>query len=675
MSLFKQLVIGHLLFSATFSLSTENHLKDEDLIVSALEMQRYEKDTAASVVIISDIGWSHFNFEHAQYGIELIFERRIIVKIIDSDGYGWADFAIPLYRGSDHEEEAMEIKGYTYKLERGKLEKTKLRRESIFREETNRNWKKIKITMPDIHEGSVYELSYKVSSPFIFNLQSWTFQFEVPVIYSEYQVDVPEYLHYNKNLRGYHPISEHHTDAKDGAINSRAILGRPNYQRGGTVSNREAFRYTEYIERWIAKDVPAFIQEPYLTNADNFKTALTFELGSTKFPNELPETYTSTWEAITEILRGHEDFGQAIERSAFLKKIMASVLDGSGTPRETILKIHEYVKDKMKWNDRSSIFTSGSLKSTHNDGIGNCADINLLLIAMLREAGQEAYPVVLSTRSNGMVYPTTPTITSFNYVIAAYKLGDQLILVDATEPLADLGVLPMRCLNGDGRLITESGGKWIPVTSKSSKTKTMVSYSFDDDLVVGTHKSMHVDQAAYDFYKSYTVADGEEVFSKVVQDQHPGLIINSVRFENMDKQEASPMAICEVELEDFCTKVGDLLYFNPMFTDAIESNPFKLEERAYPVDYGVQHDHFYYAKIQIPERYVVETQPEDLNILMPNKAAQYIYAMTVVGNIISLRSHLKINQTLYTSDTYPDLKNFYDLVVKRQAEQVVLKKQ
>src|SRR5690606_38156787 len=81
--------------------------------------------------------------------------------------------------------------------------------------------------------------------------------------------------------------------------------------------------------------------------------------------------------------------------------------------------------------------------------------------AMLQEAGLDADPVLVSTREHGKVYKGTPMLNKFNYVIAHVNLGGKSVLLDATDPLLPAGMLPMRSLNGEGRLIKSGTDQWI----------------------------------------------------------------------------------------------------------------------------------------------------------------------------------------------------------------------
>ena len=95
------------------------------------------------------------------------------------------------------------------------------------------------------------------------------------------------------------------------------------------------------------------------------------------------------------------------------------------------------------------------MKKAYKNKTGNTAEINLMLTAMLRFAGLNANPVLISTRDNGIAF--FPSRTAFNYVIAAVETPEGLILLDATEKYSEPNILPLRDLNWIGRLIRKDG--------------------------------------------------------------------------------------------------------------------------------------------------------------------------------------------------------------------------
>jgi hypothetical protein len=82
----------------------------------------------------------------------------------------------------------------------------------------------------------------------------------------------------------------------------------------------------------------------------------------------------------------------------------------------------------------------------------------------------------------------------------------------------------------------------------------------------------------------------------------------------------------------------------------------------------------YFCKITIPEGYVVDELPQSKILVLPNNAARYTLSTSQMGNVVSLTSNIQINKTLFIQDEYLNLREFYNQIVAKQAEQIVLKK-
>jgi hypothetical protein len=119
---------------------------------------------------------------------------------------------------------------------------------------------------------------------------------------------------------------------------------------------------------------------------------------------------------------------------------------------------------------------------------------------------------------------------------------------------------------------------------------------------------------------------------------------------------------------------ASVLYINPMLYLRQNENPFKLENRVYPVDFGSASDQTFVCKLTVPANYQPEEIPVSKVMMLPNNAGKYVYNINVMGNVITLTSMLSINQSLFSQIDYPNLREFYNLVVAKQAEQIVLKK-
>ena len=173
-----------------------------------LMMTAYDKDSSAAAVILADYGTSAIIYRQ-NIGFSLDFERTTRIKILTKDGLKWGDFSVPLYKKGNVDEKISALKAITYNLEDGKIVESKLKNDGIFKENADANHDFIKFTCPNVREGSVIEVTYKVNTPaeFLFNFQDWYFQSTIPTVVSEYRAQIPEYFMYDKYTQGYISLS------------------------------------------------------------------------------------------------------------------------------------------------------------------------------------------------------------------------------------------------------------------------------------------------------------------------------------------------------------------------------------------------------------------------------------------------------------------------------------
>ena len=328
----------------------------------------------------------------------------------------------------------------------------------------------------------------------------------------------------------------------------------------------------------------------------------------------------------------------------------------------------------MKWNGNYGKYAQNGIRSAYKDGEGNDADINLLVISMLRSQGVNANPVLISTRNNGI--PLFPTRQGFNYVICAVQKGNDYLLIDATEQYSTNNVLPQRVLNWQGRLVEEKGvSRWINIMpSKKSVESTMLNVKMNDDFTVSGKVSKRLTlYSAYFYREKYTIMTKEDHIKSLESDKGD-LEISELNFENA-KDITQPIKInYEYELSDGVDEIGDKLYFSPLLFLATKENPFKLDERQYPVDFVIPYEDKYIINIMLPEGYTVESIPKTEAIEFKDAQVKFVYYIKENGKYLQLKVNLEINNPLILPADYKDFKAFFSKVVEKQAEQVVLSK-
>ena len=127
-------------------------------------------------------------------------------------------------------------------------------------------------------------------------------------------------------------------------------------------------------------------------------------------------------------------------------------------------------------------------------------------------------------------------------------------------------------------------------------------------------------------------------------------------------------------ISEHVSAAANALYLNPLLMYRIDENPFKLENREYPVDYSSTFERIYMCRITIPAGYKIDELPQPKLLALPGNAGRYTYSVTQVGNLINVVSNFQINKSIFTQEEYPGLREFYNQVVAKQAEEIVLKK-
>ncbi len=643
-----------------------------DVSKEDIEMTTFSADTSAAAVKLLDFGESRFVYNQ-NTGFTINFDRHIRVKILKKEGYEWADFEIPLYNNNGASEKVVSLKAITYNMVDGKVEETKLRKDGIFQEKVSDNLDLQKITMPDVKEGSVLEVAYTVSSEFYTELNDWAFQSTIPVLWSEYRLTIPEYFNYDKYMQGYIGLIINEESSRPTRITYT------DKQRNGVTSVRtsytsESIDLNEKVLRYAAENVPAFKPEPFITTSSDYISKIIFELAYLKYPNQPIKPILGTWDDINKIYFENENFGSQIKGNNFLKSTVEEITSGLQSNEQKIVAIFNYVKRNTAWDGTYRKFVSTPLRKVLDEKKGSSAEINFLLASMLEKAEIEVYPVLVSTRNHGFVRTNIPVAGQFNTVICMVKDNGKSILLDATSRYLAPGVLPENCLNGNGFMISKERYNWIKLES-NSKSRFMVNTEFKFSEEEGFEGKITYEKNGYYAQKSRDdyFTNGEEKYVENFSKDKKWEITKSTFSEAKDADKPFKEEY-EVEIKNQVTAAGNIFYLDPFIAAKMEENIFKLEKREYPVNFGSPFERLYMAKITIPEGYVVEELPQSKLLMLPENGARYIYNITQMGNDINIMSNFSINKSIFVQDEYPNLREFYNQVVAKQAEMIVIKK-
>ncbi|HTX88363.1 MAG TPA: hypothetical protein VMC08_05185, partial [Bacteroidales bacterium] len=547
--------------------------------------------------------------------------------------------------------------------------------ESIFTEEESAHLSNKKITFPSVREGSVIELQYTIRSPFLDYLRNWEFQGEIPERWSEYEVRIPEFFNYSTQITGFYPFTVQVHDQNPMSITTTSTVNTQNQWTSSASFQHNDVKYTEYSYRLGIENVPSFKEEPFTSSLYNYINAVRYEFISYQFPGEILHDVASTWEKVTENLLKDESLGGALKRGGLVKEIVSEINAKATQPFDKMLLAYEYVKNNLKWNGRNSKYLSGTIGQVFKDKVGNSADINLALLLLLRGLNLKADPVVLSTRKNGMVFESHPSLTDLNYVIADVTMEGKEYLLDATEMVRPYNMLPFKCLNGKGLVLSDSSQHWVSLLNEEKDQ----SLWYGDFTLDGNGKiegSLKISTAGYQAASTRKdcLEKGKESYSKDFKEQLKNWDVGEVNIENLDNIREAVVTTCNVKSEEITEVNGDMIYFNVLLNQGEMTNPFGKEKREYPVDFGCPTKDVFLFTFEIPEGYQVLTLPEPVRISLPDQSASFKFLTSINNRKVTVSSTVQINKPVYYATEYEMLREFFVQVIAKHAQQIVLKK-
>lgn len=639
--------------------------------VAELEEKEHPMEKDAEAAVLFDIGKTFFEFD-INKGFKLVTEVTTKIKVYKKEGYSFADISVPIYVGDSEKETVNFSKTFTYNLVNGKIEKTKMKSDGEFTEKVNKYWSVVKISLPNVREGSIIEYKYELTSPFLSNLPEWYFQKSIPVNFSKYETIIPEYLVYNPRIKGY-VLPKVTTSSKSTRYNYTEKERSGNWV-SKTSFSYENIEYKESITTYILDTSPSMKDEDFVSNIKDYTAGVSHELSIIKYPNSPIKTLSYSWEDVCKNIYDNENFGSELKKTGYFESDIEQLLQGKNTREEKIVTLLEYVKKQVKWNNFNGIFCDDGVKTAYKNRTGNVAEINLMLVSMLRHAGIEANPILVSTKSNGI--PLFPSRTAFNYVICAVEIPDGIIMLDATDMNSGLNIMPTRVLNWQGRLIRKEGSSVFVDLRPSfvSKENTLGLLSIDiEGNVSGKLRTQYFDYNAYRFRNNY-MNQNKENYLESLEKKLGQIEIDDYLVTNENLLSKPVLEEFSFKHSDLIEVIGDKMYFSPLLFYSLTENPFKAEKRDYPIDFVYPQEDKYTITINLPDGYSVESVPQNTVFAIENSLLVYKFNLIATEGKIQMGATLTINESLITPNYYNDLKDFFKRVVENQSEKIVLKK-
>ncbi|WP_412985399.1 DUF3857 domain-containing protein [Pontimicrobium sp. IMCC45349] len=611
----------------------------------------YTADSTANALVIYEKGNSYIDEET----FNVVTEIKRKIKILKKEAFNQGTIEILLYNNdSKNKEKIKKIVAYTHNINNSIGTKQRLNKDDIFTEVINKNYTQVKFTLPDLKEGSVITYSYTLVSPFIFNYHSWSFQDDIPKLYSEYTTSIPANYKYHIKLVGNQKLSKHDQILKKNCIKRL---------NGATADCTETI--------YVMENIPALIEESYMTTASNYLSRIEYELEHTERFDGHVSYYTKTWESVDKELRTDESLGKQLKKSVNPEDILPSEIINETDKLAKAKAIYNFVIDNYTWNNKTRLFQDVSVKRLIKEKSGNSSELNILLYNLLNKSDINVNAVILSTRQSGFLTKLYPVLSEFNYLIVKTVINNKTYLLDSTNPYQAFGEIPFRCLNNDGRqLDLKNGSKWIDIHA-STPTATMhqVSLNINNNVLNGNIKSRYTSYNATNKKENYY--SNPDSYVKNFEDTYVDIIVNEHDVSSNGIHDIYFQETYDIEFNDN-NIVGDKIYLDPFIYKFFTENPFKLQQRTYPIEFGHKNFMSYTLKLNIGEDYSVVELPKNQIIKLPNNAGDFSFSVSQIGNDINVTSKINFKEPAYPSEYYPYLKEFMSKIVEVYSNTIIV---
>ena len=607
-----------------------------------LKMTVYDKDSTAVAVVL---------YEHANYysndkkGFKKTTDYYFRIKILKKQAFNKATIKISLFNG----EEVDGIKAKTYNISKNdNIKESFLEENRIFTKQVNSKRREVSFAMPNVKVGSVIEYVYSITSPNS-RIDDWYFQSDIPKVKSDFTAAILGNYKYNIRVVGGLKL------AKDSAVVKKNCAYLP------IIGMADCVAISYGID-----NIPAFIEEDYMLSKRNYISRLNFDLSSYTRINGMVKNYSKTWKAADKFLKNNFLDNQNSKEKYFKKKVLNNEILSIENDIERAKKIFELIKKNYKWNGKYWPTGKINIKKAYENKKGNVFDINLSLYNALQAADIESKLTMLATRGKGLPTKLYPIVEEFNYLVVKVVIDEKVYFLDATKKMMPFGLIQFEALSGEGRVMDfKNGSFWEDIQINSPTTKnTKLMLTFSEENFSG---SLIVNKTGYSAFnqREELINSKREVFLENFETFYPSIKVEDFKVKNLNKVNDNLREFYKINIEHELTN-ANRIRINPFFLDKLIENPFKLNKRLYPIDFGYPRNNTFFLSLKIPEEYSIKKLPENKVLTLPNDGGRIIFSVKKTKNSINLYLKTTIKKKVYKSNQYNYLKEFYNQLIKIQ---------
>ncbi len=604
-----------------------------------LELKECSFETAAPAMILFNV----FDVEMEAFEqIKIVTENRVRIKIFNEKGFEHANIRIP-YFNEKRSTKIRDFEAVIYNLdEKGNVVIDKLDKKDLFKHTISKNTKALSFTFPNVKKGSVIEYRYTKIEKDIVNLDAWVVQDVIPTAYAATSLTVPQRFGLYTKTFGMDtiPYVEH------------VLHPERNYPSQKRFYSKENIR--------------SFKSEKFMTSQKDNLLKMIFTVRPSK--SVLMEKPEMGWKNLGSSLMHDRYFGKQF--SVYIpgtQKVVDSAKKIESLSGR-IEFIYERIKSQVPEISGYSAFAE-DLEGAWNDGQGTSGEVNLMLLNLLSKAGVPCYPILVSTRNNGLIAMDFPSMSQINNVVILAVDNDNVYVLDASQKLP-YNLPPANLMNRHAYLINPGNMKWVLIEDNRFLNSTSFSIKAEVDAN-GQAKGeavFEMEGFARDLIEDSIAKDETD---KLFASRQTGVQILWV--EN-DKEDLKKPARQSLKFEYKLNNDGTYYYFTPQFLGAQDENPFINQSRQTDIDFGSNQKFVTELRIKIADQFKWEHLPQNLLLRSSDSSMMFKRIIQKNGNEIIYKQEMEISKSFFWKDEYPAIYEFFDKMFSYLKEEIVFRK-
>lgn len=492
---------------------------------------------------------------------------------------------------------------------------------------------------------NILEVTYEITSDNLESISSWPFQETIPVQYAELSTIIDKGFEHAFLLK----------NEKSIRVSTDGISGAKVFTATNLSANKP-------------------MADAFSITTGDQATGVNLQLKSVEIAGKGKKTIVSSWSELANRVVQNGGIGQQyLKKSNYedIWKALQPSMNAAKTDEAKLKAVYNFINENVAWNGDWHTTARTSLNAAFEKRSANSGELNLMLIACLNEAGLKAYPMLISTRQHGKTNENTPFLSQFNHLLCYVERPNATpLLVDAGSIFRPIGLPRVESLNGSGWIVNPQNLQWQPMASKITARQTLSAFSVNAE---GDMKGRFV-KTSKD-YEAVSERD-EQVRRRAVKSlekQYLGIRIDSVTNSNSDNSAAFFKRNIYCFLSQIAAVDSNKMTVKPLWHTSFGINPLLAIPANSAMDFPYPIQDLHVFALQIPASATIFKEPNGEMFELPDKSAGLSLSVTQNADIIQLSLVVKINKLHFEASEYTALKAFFDKIIEKQKEVIVIK--